>query len=84
MSRTVTGTGPGEPAAYGTMVHPVSVGGGWLADRIPGSYRAVLCGGVPLARRHCARAVPTSAATRAGPGVTAPAPWLRRTMHPVH
>jgi hypothetical protein len=32
-------------AGYGTMVYLVSVGGGWIADRILGSHRAVLAGG---------------------------------------
>ncbi|MFD6971652.1 hypothetical protein [Streptomyces sp. NPDC059979] len=44
MSRTTTDTD--EPAASvsaadGTMVYLASSAGGWLADRIPGSYRSV-------------------------------------------
>lgn len=41
------GTAASVSAAYGTMVYLVSVAGGWLADRILGSYRAVP-GGVTL------------------------------------
>ncbi len=36
-------------ATYGTLVCLVSVAGGRPADRILGSYRAVLCGGIPAA-----------------------------------
>lgn len=59
-------------AADGTMVYLVASAGGWLADRIPGSYRSVLWGGVLIARDRHATAV------------IAPAPWPRRTTHPVH
>lgn len=56
-------------AAYGTMVYLVSVAGGWLADRILGSYRAVLWGGVLIACGHYAMAVPTAAMTWVGLGL---------------
>ncbi|MFJ3880069.1 peptide MFS transporter [Streptomyces sp. NPDC090077] len=56
-------------AAYGTMVYLVSVAGGWLADRILGSYRAVLAGGVLIACGHYAMAVPTTAMTWTGLGL---------------
>ncbi|MFD8983942.1 peptide MFS transporter [Streptomyces sp. NPDC059564] len=56
-------------AAYGTMVYLVSVAGGWLADRILGSYRAVLFGGILIACGHYAMAVPTAAMTWAGLGL---------------
>ncbi|WTX60822.1 peptide MFS transporter [Streptomyces sp. NBC_00648] len=56
-------------AAYGTLVYLVSVAGGWLADRILGSYRAVLYGGVLIACGHYTMAVPAQAATWAGLGL---------------
>ncbi|MCY0930458.1 peptide MFS transporter [Streptomyces sp. H27-H1] len=56
-------------AAYGTMVYLVSVAGGWLADRILGSYRAVLWGGILIACGHYAMAVPTAAMTWVGLGL---------------
>ncbi|MFI8504667.1 peptide MFS transporter [Streptomyces sp. NPDC085524] len=63
------GTAASVSAAYGTMVYLVSVAGGWLADRILGSYRAVLWGGVLIACGHYAMAVPTAAMTWAGLGL---------------
>ncbi|MDJ0381482.1 peptide MFS transporter [Streptomyces sp. G-G2] len=63
------GTAASVSAAYGTMVYLVSVAGGWLADRILGSYRAVLCGGVLIACGHYAMAVPTAAMTWVGLGL---------------
>ncbi|MFE2939501.1 peptide MFS transporter [Streptomyces sp. NPDC059255] len=56
-------------AAYGTLVYLLSVAGGWLADRILGSYRAVLWGGVLIAVGHYAMAVPTAAMTWVGLGL---------------
>ncbi|MFJ8308984.1 MULTISPECIES: peptide MFS transporter [unclassified Streptomyces] len=56
-------------AAYGTLVYLVSVAGGWLADRILGSYRAVLYGGVLIACGHYAMAVPAQAMTWVGLGL---------------
>ena len=63
------GTAASVSAAYGTLVYLVSVAGGWLADRIPGSYRAVLWGGVLIACGHYAMAVPTSIMTWAALGL---------------
>ncbi|MER7760809.1 peptide MFS transporter [Streptomyces sp. NPDC097619] len=63
------GTAASVSAAYGTMVYLVSVAGGWLADRILGSYRAVLWGGVLIACGHYAMAVPTAAMTWVGLGL---------------
>lgn len=63
------GTAASVSAAYGTLVYLVSVAGGWLADRILGSYRAVLWGGVLIACGHYAMAVPTSTMTWAGLGL---------------
>jgi len=56
-------------AAYGTLVYLVSVAGGWLADRILGSYRAVLYGGILIACGHYAMAVPADAMTWTGLGL---------------
>ncbi|MFE7069913.1 peptide MFS transporter [Streptomyces sp. NPDC057620] len=63
------GTAASVSAAYGTLVYLVSVAGGWLADRVLGSYRAVLWGGILIACGHYAMAVPTAAATWAGLGL---------------
>jgi proton-dependent oligopeptide transporter, POT family len=63
------GTAASVSAAYGTLVYLVSVAGGWLADRILGSYRAVLWGGILIACGHYAMAVPTAAMTWAGLGL---------------
>lgn len=63
------GTAASVSAAYGTLVYLVSVAGGWLADRILGSYRAVLWGGVLIACGHYAMAVPTGTMTWAGLGL---------------
>ncbi|HET6859803.1 MAG TPA: peptide MFS transporter [Streptomyces sp.] len=56
-------------AAYGTMVYLVAVAGGWLADRILGSYRAVLWGGILIACGHYSMAVPTDGMTWTGLGL---------------
>lgn len=63
------GTAASVSAAYGTLVYLVSVAGGWLADRILGSYRAVLWGGVLIACGHYSMAVPTAAMTWTGLGL---------------
>ncbi|MFD6414765.1 peptide MFS transporter [Streptomyces sp. NPDC060194] len=56
-------------AAYGTLVYLVSVAGGWLADRILGSYRAVLYGGILIAFGHYAMAIAADWATWTGLGL---------------
>lgn len=63
------GTAASVSAAYGTLVYLVSVAGGWLADRILGSYRAVLYGGILIACGHYAMAVPTNVMTWVGLGL---------------
>ncbi|MEV0007398.1 peptide MFS transporter [Streptomyces sp. NPDC051840] len=63
------GTAASVSAAYGTLVYLVSVAGGWLADRILGSYRAVLYGGILIAFGHYAMAVPTATMTWVGLGL---------------
>ncbi len=63
------GTAASVSAAYGTLVYLVSVAGGWLADRILGSYRAVLYGGILIACGHYCMAVPADAMTWIGLGL---------------
>ena len=63
------GTAASVSAAYGTLVYLVSVAGGWLADRMLGSYRAVLWGGILIACGHYSMAVPTAAMTWTGLGL---------------
>ncbi|MFC7310773.1 peptide MFS transporter [Streptomyces monticola] len=63
------GTAASVSAAYGTLVYLVSVAGGWLADRILGSYRAVLWGGILIACGHYSMAVPTDVMTWVGLGL---------------
>lgn len=63
------GTAASVSAAYGALVYLVSVAGGWLADRILGSYRAVLYGGILIACGHYAMAVPTDVMTWVGLGL---------------
>lgn len=63
------GTAASVSAAYGTLVYLVSVAGGWLADRILGSYRAVLYGGILIACGHYAMAAPTDVMTWVGLGL---------------
>ncbi|MYW68184.1 MFS transporter [Streptomyces sp. SID8379] len=63
------GTAASVSAAYGTLVYLVSVAGGWLADRMLGSYRAVLWGGILIACGHYAMAVPTTTMTWVGLGL---------------
>ncbi|PRY40268.1 peptide MFS transporter [Umezawaea tangerina] len=45
-------------AIYGSSVYMAGVGGGWLADRVFGSQRAVLYGGALIMLGHIALALP--------------------------
>ncbi|MFC8733386.1 peptide MFS transporter [Luteimicrobium sp. NPDC057192] len=51
-------TGLALVSIYGTSVYLLSVVGGWLADRMIGSRRATLYGGIVIAAGHVSLAVP--------------------------
>ncbi|MER5864811.1 peptide MFS transporter [Kitasatospora sp. NPDC002040] len=63
------GTAASVVSAYGTLVYLTSVVGGWVADRMLGSYRAVLYGGVLIGCGHYAMSVPTATMTWVGLGL---------------
>ena len=55
---------PEAGAIYGLytgMVYLLALPGGWIADKILGARRAVLCGGIIIAFGHFCLAVPTTA-----------------------
>ncbi|MEU6713386.1 oligopeptide:H+ symporter [Nonomuraea sp. NPDC046802] len=45
---------------YGALIYLVALPGGWIADRILGSRRAVFCGGVLIMLGHISMAVPVT------------------------
>lgn len=47
-------------AVYGTAVYLLTIVGGWLADRVIGTRRAVLYGGVVIAAGHVSLAIPAT------------------------
>ena len=47
---------------YGAFVYLVALPGGWIADRILGARRAVLCGGVVIMCGHISMAIPVGGA----------------------
>ncbi|MEU9759045.1 oligopeptide:H+ symporter [Streptomyces sp. NPDC047985] len=47
---------------YGALVNLLALPGGWLADRLWGSYRAVVRGGVVITAGHTVLAIPAGAA----------------------
>jgi proton-dependent oligopeptide transporter, POT family len=67
MTASVANGGLGFPTSkageiyglYTSMVLLLSLPGGWLADRIIGQRRAVLCGGVIIALGHYSMAIPS-------------------------
>jgi POT family proton-dependent oligopeptide transporter len=59
-------TGLALVSIYGTSVYLLSVVGGWLADRVIGSRRATLYGGVIIAAGHVALALPSAETSYAG------------------
>ena len=59
-------TGLALVSIYGTSVYLLSVIGGWLADRVIGSRRATLIGGVVIAAGHVSLALPSAAMSYVG------------------
>ena len=59
-------TGLALVSIYGTSVYLLSVVGGWLADRLIGSRRSTLYGGIIIAAGHVLLAVPAEAASYLG------------------
>ncbi len=59
-------TGQALVAIYGTGVYLLTIVGGWLADRIMGSRRATLYGGIVIAAGHVSLALPGGAFTYLG------------------
>ncbi|WP_034623295.1 peptide MFS transporter [Cellulomonas sp. URHE0023] len=59
-------TGEALVAIYGSSVYLLSVLGGWLADRMIGSRRSVLYGGIVIAAGHIFLTVPSAAWSYAG------------------
>jgi POT family proton-dependent oligopeptide transporter len=53
-------TGLALVSIYGTSVYLLSVVGGWLADRVIGSRRSTLYGGIIIAAGHVALALPSA------------------------
>jgi POT family proton-dependent oligopeptide transporter len=51
---------------YNATVYLLAMPGGWLADRLTGTRRAVLIGGVAIAAGHCLLAVPAGATAYLG------------------
>ncbi|MBX9243764.1 MFS transporter [Actinotalea ferrariae] len=61
-----SGTGAALVAIYGTSVYLLSVVGGWLADRVLGSRRSTLYGGIVIAAGHVALALPSAPSSYLG------------------
>jgi POT family proton-dependent oligopeptide transporter len=59
-------TGLALVSIYGTSVYLLSVVGGWLADRMIGSRRATLYGGIIIAAGHVSLALPAETASYLG------------------
>ncbi|WP_083649248.1 peptide MFS transporter [Cellulosimicrobium sp. CUA-896] len=59
-------TGLALVSIYGTSVYLLSVVGGWLADRVIGSRRSVLYGGIIIAAGHVSLTVPGLAFSMTG------------------
>ncbi|MDO5721328.1 MAG: oligopeptide:H+ symporter [Actinomycetaceae bacterium] len=53
-------------AAYGALVYLLAIAGAWIADRISGTYRAVLWGGTIIAAGHIFMGIPREFATWIG------------------
>ncbi len=59
-------TGLAVVSIYGTSVYLLSVVGGWMADRVLGSRRATLYGGLVIAAGHVALAMPSAGSSYLG------------------
>ncbi|MBN0041146.1 peptide MFS transporter [Cellulosimicrobium cellulans] len=59
-------TGLALVSVYGTSVYLLSVVGGWLADRVIGSRRSVLYGGIIIAAGHVSLTIPGTGFSMAG------------------
>ncbi|WP_216610006.1 peptide MFS transporter [Cellulosimicrobium protaetiae] len=59
-------TGLALVSIYGTSVYLLSVVGGWLADRVIGSRRSVLYGGIIIAAGHVSLTIPGTGFSMAG------------------
>ncbi|WP_454051698.1 peptide MFS transporter [Cellulomonas sp. Marseille-Q8402] len=59
-------TGLALVSIYGTSVYLLSVVGGWLADRVIGSRRSTLYGGIVIAAGHVCLALPNAASSYLG------------------
>lgn len=53
-------------AAYGALVYLLAIAGAWIADRISGTYRAVLWGGTIIAAGHIFMGIPREFSTWVG------------------
>jgi POT family proton-dependent oligopeptide transporter len=61
-----TGTAGAVYGLYTSMVYMTSLPGGWIADRLIGQRRAVLCGGILIACGHFSMAFPSLTTFYAG------------------
>jgi POT family proton-dependent oligopeptide transporter len=64
-------TGLALVSIYGTSVYLLSVVGGWLADRVIGSRRSTLYGGIVIAAGHVGLSIPGAGFSAAGVSLVA-------------
>lgn len=58
-------------SVYNAVVYLLALPGGWVADRLTGTRRAVLIGAIVIALGHCVLAVPAGLTAYAGLGLVA-------------